>query len=639
MSKNFERSDYRPRRLIFLPTWLLFDRTGEFLCEDLSEFKLEDCFRIFSCFLSRLRMALDENERRRETELRQEQRKLSGSRMSLHQTERPNLSVNNTQQTESCDKNSNQSINGSAHASSFSHDSLPRHRKAFVRNTANASHSVTTGDGSDPLVDGGLLELLTRPDIGQSAENLLFAGGSFRRLGSGRRSVRNASATSNAFSSESGRERTDCNQTISEKTESNGSPPSDTMTRSVNLYASGSLQRKGSTRRMATQLQLNCNQTTQPSQSSTNRLDDSFDRFSRMRRSIRGSPLASPTGSKTALRTLLNNGGNNGGHNSNGGSSSSLSNTVHTFGSGLQRDECSDRVQSSRDLASIGSPPLATVSYGGSGSNAGSSCNLLLSSRLANSSHSSQLSIGTVIAAAAPTTTSNDGSNTKSNSCNDFIAMSGKATADNSLNSSQTEMASNRSTSSSLQRHATFVGGSLLSGLKNSLAQLLPKDGKEKPPKSFSQVKPRVRTTWSNNSSSVAGAHLQNPPWKQTETKQLVAVKQRQPIKCDTNSFSQLDGQIRLQLQSLAPATRTTLNRTSLLRMSLNSRLNSNKQQQSADQPECTSAHSFNASFGKKSVKNSSNCFDSVGRKSRFLDKQPSRLGANIGKNVTSTVR
>lgn len=39
---------------------------GEFLCEELNEFKLEECFRIFSCFITKFKLALEENAKRKD---------------------------------------------------------------------------------------------------------------------------------------------------------------------------------------------------------------------------------------------------------------------------------------------------------------------------------------------------------------------------------------------------------------------------------------------------------------------------------------------------------------------------------------------------------------------------------------------
>src|SRR5690606_16184553 len=63
-------------------------------------------------------------------------------------------------------------------------NSLPRTARKIMNGTAIK--------GEQQPLDGALLQMLSRSDVGASAENLLFAGsvGSFRRLGSGRRSVK-----------------------------------------------------------------------------------------------------------------------------------------------------------------------------------------------------------------------------------------------------------------------------------------------------------------------------------------------------------------------------------------------------------------------------------------------------------------
>jgi hypothetical protein len=490
---------------------------------------LEDCFRIFSCFLSRLRSALDENGRRKESELRQEQRRLSGSRVSLHQTER-HLTAMTGNEADVHRPNADRSTVDKTNADWMTH-SLPRHRRSL-------RGRVDPLNGTDQ-VDSQLLELLNQSSVGQSADNLMFVGGSFRRLGSSRRSTRTSTSATltNAFPVDS-RERNEASAMLTCNSRNVSSS-------CASLVFDSGRETKKSSNEIVALKELDRSDT---NIAASVRLADSFNRFSRMRRSIRGSPLASPTGSKTTLRTVHGNG-----TGSQNGSTGSLALSGVT--SVLQRDGTRLSVQDSTNGSISG----------------GSTSNLMTSSRLAPSSHSSQLSIGTVIAAASSVA---NRTNSHSNICNENSSSYALKSGGDEQSPSAAESAAR------LQRQSTFVGGSLLTGLKHSLAQLLPKDSKEKPPRapSLKHVKARVHSI---RSTSIDRRVDQSGPSKPMSSERASSCKApevrnraRATIKCDTSSMSQLDGQMRLQLQSLAPATRTTLNRTSLLRMSLNSRLN-----------------------------------------------------------------
>ncbi|CAG2106665.1 unnamed protein product [Medioppia subpectinata] len=142
---------------------------AEFLCEELDRFKLEECFRVFSAFCQRFKLAIDENERRRENELKLEARK-SNSQLKRW--------TNSTDSDSFLIENSLTPTNSSNCLTNLMSSSFNGENKLKRRSRRNSQE--------DDL-HTGLMDLLkTSNDFG-SNEIPIF-GGSFRRMGSGRRS-------------------------------------------------------------------------------------------------------------------------------------------------------------------------------------------------------------------------------------------------------------------------------------------------------------------------------------------------------------------------------------------------------------------------------------------------------------------
>jgi len=147
---------------------------AEFLCEDLEHFKLEECFRIFSSFCQRFKLAVDENERRRENEMKLEARK-SNSQLKRW----PNTTNSSEAENLSPDNNSTSLNSTSINSMSNSMSSSFNGDQKLKRRSRRSSQ--------DDELHAGLLEFLkTANDLG-SNEIPIF-GGTFRRMGSGRRS-------------------------------------------------------------------------------------------------------------------------------------------------------------------------------------------------------------------------------------------------------------------------------------------------------------------------------------------------------------------------------------------------------------------------------------------------------------------
>ena len=146
---------------------------GEFLCEELNEFKLEECFRIFSCFITKFKLALEENAKRKD-ELR-----LIGSK----------------EQSQSNCKFKTVGANSAKGNEQF--NSLPRFNKrttklfnSSINNNLSIMHLAEEND-----LDPGLIEFLSKANELNGNNSELFNGlTTFRRIGSGRRSFRQLSA-------------------------------------------------------------------------------------------------------------------------------------------------------------------------------------------------------------------------------------------------------------------------------------------------------------------------------------------------------------------------------------------------------------------------------------------------------------
>lgn len=173
LGKNLNFIRIKNRNFIFInsKTIVFFSPTkGEFLCEELTEFKLEECFRIFSCFITKFRLALEENSKRKD-ELRL---------------------VNKDQQiNQSNSKFKSNQINGQTNNEQF--NSLPRFNKKtnkFYNSSINNNLSIMNLAEENQL-DPGLVEFLSKANELNGNNCDLFNGlSTFRRVGSGRRSFR-----------------------------------------------------------------------------------------------------------------------------------------------------------------------------------------------------------------------------------------------------------------------------------------------------------------------------------------------------------------------------------------------------------------------------------------------------------------
>jgi hypothetical protein len=145
---------------------------AEFLCEDLEHFKLEECFRIFSSFCHRFKLAVDENERRRENEIKLEARK-SNSQLKKNW---PNSTNSSEIENFSTENNSTQGMTSNIMSNSMNGITVDQKLKRRSRRSSQEDELHT-----------GLLEFLkTANDLGNN--DIPIFGGSFRRMGSGRRS-------------------------------------------------------------------------------------------------------------------------------------------------------------------------------------------------------------------------------------------------------------------------------------------------------------------------------------------------------------------------------------------------------------------------------------------------------------------
>lgn len=132
---------------------------AEFLCEDIKQFKLEECFRIFFSFCQRFKIAVDENVKRKETESKLEARR------------------------------SNSLLRRSWNSTNSDNDNLlPDSPLVTPNGTLEPKLRGRSGRSSktEDELHNGLLEFLkTASELGT---NDTLLGGSFRRTGSGRRS-------------------------------------------------------------------------------------------------------------------------------------------------------------------------------------------------------------------------------------------------------------------------------------------------------------------------------------------------------------------------------------------------------------------------------------------------------------------
>ena len=142
---------------------------AEFLCEDPERFKLEECFRILSSFCQRFKLAIDENERRKENEMKLEARK-SNSQLKRW-----------TQSTESDAFLTEPTSLTPTHSSS----SLTNSLNSSLNCDPKVKRRSRRGSSEDDLHSGLLEFLKTANDL---TSEVPILGGSFRRMGSGRRS-------------------------------------------------------------------------------------------------------------------------------------------------------------------------------------------------------------------------------------------------------------------------------------------------------------------------------------------------------------------------------------------------------------------------------------------------------------------
>lgn len=136
---------------------------AEFLCEEVNQFKLEDCFAVLATFCQRFKLAIDENERRRANELSTEKRRKHKN------NESPRISMAKSEPSGSF---SNINVSNLANGQS-------------TENPAQSSESISRLTPEDEL-HLGLMELLKNSnDLPTSMHD--SSHGSLRRVGSGRR--------------------------------------------------------------------------------------------------------------------------------------------------------------------------------------------------------------------------------------------------------------------------------------------------------------------------------------------------------------------------------------------------------------------------------------------------------------------
>lgn len=132
---------------------------AEFLCEDVEQFKLEECFKIFSSFCHRFKLAVEENEKRRENQMKIEARK-SNSQFK---------------------RNTNTEMN----------DSFSSGQSSMVMSGGTLDNKIkrrSRRDSDSDELHNGLLEFLkTANDLGTNENQF----GSLRRVGSGRKRLSN----------------------------------------------------------------------------------------------------------------------------------------------------------------------------------------------------------------------------------------------------------------------------------------------------------------------------------------------------------------------------------------------------------------------------------------------------------------
>lgn len=171
---------------------------GEFLCEELNEFKLEECFRIFSCFITKFKLALEENAKRKD-----EFRLMNGnSKEPVNQTKNQLL---------------NSKFKSTNELNNSQFNSLPRFKKGstnklFNSSSINKNLSIMNLAEENDL-DPCLVEFLTKAnELNGNNTELINGLTTFRRVGSGRKSFRQLN--SNVFASNeidfSSRERLNC---------------------------------------------------------------------------------------------------------------------------------------------------------------------------------------------------------------------------------------------------------------------------------------------------------------------------------------------------------------------------------------------------------------------------------------------
>lgn len=132
---------------------------AEFLCEDVEQFKLEECFKIFSSFCHRFKLAVEENEKRRENQMKIQARK-SNSQFKRNTTNEMN-------------------------------DSFSSGQSSMVMSNGTLDNKIkrrSRRDSDSDELHNGLLEFLkTANDLGTNENQF----GSLRRVGSGRKRLSN----------------------------------------------------------------------------------------------------------------------------------------------------------------------------------------------------------------------------------------------------------------------------------------------------------------------------------------------------------------------------------------------------------------------------------------------------------------
>lgn len=125
---------------------------ASFFCEEEDQFKLEECFTVLCAFYQRFKLAMEENDRRRDSEIKLKERQKNKN------FENRKLSISDHDQSGS----------------------------EIIGHFQDRGHESNAKDSIEDELHNGLIELLrTTSDIGASSGDSMY--GSLRRVGSGRR--------------------------------------------------------------------------------------------------------------------------------------------------------------------------------------------------------------------------------------------------------------------------------------------------------------------------------------------------------------------------------------------------------------------------------------------------------------------